>query len=93
MAKARRNKTDAPNPIDSADDSSITTGAGATGDVARGGYSSEQIAARAYELYLARGAGDGQDFADWIAAERELATRASDPDEHRLQPAAGERSE
>jgi hypothetical protein len=93
MAKARRIKTGAPNPMDSADDSSMTTRDGAGGDVARGGYSSEQIAARAYELYLARGAADGQDFDDWIAAERELATRASDPDEHRLHPAAGERSE
>jgi hypothetical protein len=27
---------------------------------------------RAYELYLARGGSDGQDFDDWLAAEREL---------------------
>jgi hypothetical protein len=34
--------------------------------------SHDEIAARAYELYLARGAGDGQDQDDWLIAEREL---------------------
>ena len=34
----------------------------------------DRVAMRAYELYLARGAGDGGDFDDWLAAERELAT-------------------
>jgi Protein of unknown function (DUF2934) len=32
----------------------------------------ERIAARAYELYLARGGGDGQADQDWLTAEREL---------------------
>ena len=32
----------------------------------------DRVAQRAYELYLARGGGDGQDFEDWLAAEREL---------------------
>jgi hypothetical protein len=32
----------------------------------------DEIARRAYELYLARGAGDGRDVEDWIQAEREL---------------------
>lgn len=36
------------------------------------GPSQEQIAKRAYELYLARGAGEGRDQEDWFAAEREL---------------------
>ena len=79
MAKARRNQTGPPSSRDSADDTSADTSSRGSGDAFRGGYSSEQIAARAYELYLARGAADGQDFDDWIAAERELA--------------AGERSE
>jgi hypothetical protein len=30
------------------------------------------IAARAYDRYLARGRADGQDLEDWLAAEREL---------------------
>jgi hypothetical protein len=33
----------------------------------------ERIAARAYELYLARGGAHGHDWDDWLAAERELA--------------------
>jgi hypothetical protein len=33
----------------------------------------DRIAMRAYELFLARGGGDGGDFDDWLAAEREIA--------------------
>ena len=33
----------------------------------------ERISMRAYELYLARGAADGQAWDDWLEAERELA--------------------
>jgi hypothetical protein len=36
----------------------------------------ERISARAYELYLARGGTDGQDWDDWLAAERELSEAA-----------------
>jgi len=32
----------------------------------------DRVAMRAYELYLARGGGDGGDFDDWLAAEREV---------------------
>lgn len=32
----------------------------------------DRVAQRAYELYLARGGADGQDFDDWLTAEREL---------------------
>ena len=37
-----------------------------------------EIARRAYDLYLARGCGDGYDLQDWLQAERELngSTRA-----------------
>jgi len=35
----------------------------------------EAIAKRAYEIYLARGADDGNDLADWLQAEGELRTR------------------
>jgi len=37
-------------------------------------YAHDRIAARAYELYLARGASDGMAIEDWLAAERELST-------------------
>ncbi len=32
----------------------------------------EEVRKRAYELFLARDATDGQDLADWFAAEQEL---------------------
>ena len=34
--------------------------------------SEEEIRSRAYRRYLERGGGDGQDFDDWLEAEREL---------------------
>jgi hypothetical protein len=36
------------------------------------GDSRERIAARAYELYLQRGGGDGRAAEDWFEAEREV---------------------
>jgi hypothetical protein len=38
----------------------------------------EQIEVRAYEIYLDRGCQDGDDLADWLAAERELRELAQD---------------
>jgi hypothetical protein len=39
--------------------------------------SDEEIRLRAYHRYLERGAGDGGDFDDWVAAEKDLkATRS-----------------
>jgi len=35
-----------------------------------------EIACRAYDLYLARGREDGHDLEDWLEAERELRARA-----------------
>jgi hypothetical protein len=32
----------------------------------------DEIRSRAYQRYLERGGGDGQDFDDWLEAEREL---------------------
>jgi hypothetical protein len=32
----------------------------------------EEIARRAYEIFLARGGEDGHDVADWLQAEKEL---------------------
>jgi hypothetical protein len=36
----------------------------------------EEIAEAAYHRYLSRGAHDGADFDDWIAAEQELRSRS-----------------
>jgi hypothetical protein len=41
------------------------------------GYKRDRVALRAYELYLARGGGDGGDFDDWLAAEREVGGNGS----------------
>ena len=38
----------------------------------------ERIAARAYELYLARGRSGGRELDDWLEAERELSTTDRD---------------
>jgi hypothetical protein len=46
-----------------------------TAEAARRQPSHEEIAAAAYERYLTRGAADGQDYEDWLAAERELSER------------------
>ena len=35
----------------------------------------EDIAEAAYQRYLSRGGNDGQDFDDWVEAERELRRR------------------
>jgi hypothetical protein len=41
-------------------------------NVASASPTSEQIAKRSYELYLARGAQPGHEVEDWLAAEAEL---------------------
>ena len=38
--------------------------------------SGEEVARRAYEIYLARGAQPGHDLEDWLRAERELLEEA-----------------
>jgi len=58
------NVTDAPD----ADDASDDFAAADTGPSP----SEEDIRTRAYHRYLERGGGHGQDFNDWVEAEREL---------------------
>jgi hypothetical protein len=92
MPKPRRHKSGEPNPPDSANDAGMPPDSDDNADRLSGD-SSERIAARAYELYLARGGSDGQDFDDWLTAERELSsgpsqTTGSTPDTPR-----GDRSE
>jgi hypothetical protein len=41
-----------------------------------GAPSEQDIAIRAHELFLKRGAVDGHDLEDWLQAERELRARA-----------------
>ena len=42
------------------------------GDTTAANVDRDRVAARAYELYLRRGGGDGRDLDDWLEAEREL---------------------
>ena len=43
------------------------------------GLAHEEIAGRAYRLYLERGSVDGHDLEDWLVAERELARERVEP--------------
>ena len=38
----------------------------------------QEIAARAYEIFLSHGASDGHDLDDWLQAERELGAEIAD---------------
>jgi hypothetical protein len=42
----------------------------------------EEVELRAYEIYIERGAQDGHDAEDWIAAEEELTSRLASEPEH-----------
>ena len=64
----RRNKTIKAKP-------ETTKAAPRQGNGSGGGPAHEQIACRAYELFLARGAKPGRPADDWYQAERELQAR------------------
>jgi DUF2934 family protein len=42
------------------------------GDTTTTNMEPDRVAQRAYELYLARGGGEGRAMDDWLSAEREL---------------------
>jgi hypothetical protein len=69
MAKTRRQPDDTDIAELSAPQSS--------GDTTAATMDRERVAQRAYELYLARGCGEGQDLDDWLCAERELSGDAT----------------
>src|SRR5687768_4147444 len=50
------------------------------GDTTAANSDRNRVAARAYELYLRRGGGDGRDLDDWLEAERELNGHNKDRD-------------
>lgn len=49
----------------------------------------EQIAQRAYEMYLDRGGEDGHDIDDWLTAETKLSEKYSSPTQRTRSAAAG----
>jgi hypothetical protein len=73
MANVRTRVEDQPNPSDTPG----TVNDDGIGPDNIGRYPADRVAVRAYELYLARGGSDGQDFDDWLAAERELSSGPS----------------
>ena len=67
MAKSRRKDYEAPPPA---------------GDTTTVNMEPDRVAQRAYELYLARGGGDGRAMDDWLRAEHELrSSTARKPEE------------
>lgn len=62
-----------PEPIDHAADMSV--GAGSSDSAAGREPTYDEIAEAAYQRYLQRGGGHGQDFDDWVEAERSLRGR------------------
>ncbi|NUR53562.1 MAG: DUF2934 domain-containing protein [Acidobacteria bacterium] len=77
MAKTRKRVGEAPS------DPSVEQPADAQdvrGTVASNG-NADRVAARAYELYLARGGSHGNDWEDWLTAEREIMGRRPESQE------------
>ena len=77
MAKPRRKTEDSgsntatlPSPTEASMPHSV-------GDTTAAQPDRDRIAARAYELYLARGGTDGLDLEDWLIAEREVRSRSN----------------
>lgn len=77
MAKARKrtesaSNTDQPEEQQQSSPEPSADSFSASGEGYDHGEYRDRVAMRAYELYLARGGGDGGDFEDWLAAEREV---------------------
>ena len=68
MAKPRKNFQD--------DGAAAPSAPQNVGDTTAATPDRDRIAMRAYELYLARGGGDGAAIEDWLSAERELNERS-----------------
>ena len=71
MAKSRR-KTDTGTIDDRGVATATATAPQSSGNTTAADIDRERVALRAYELYLARGGGDGMAMEDWLAAEREV---------------------
>ncbi len=70
-------------PVPEASDRGLSVSPQPAGDMSVASADRERIARRAYELYLARGAGDGRDMDDWFTAERELVGTLPSRDDER----------
>jgi Protein of unknown function (DUF2934) len=70
MAKPRKRHEGDPGISEPSEMNPSGNGSGSYGDSPN----PDRISSRAYELYLARGGGDGRADEDWLEAERELTT-------------------
>jgi Protein of unknown function (DUF2934) len=59
-------------------------------DISEKSPNTEQIARRAYEIYLDRGRKNGRDIIDWLAAEKELLEQHSSSPQKTRTVAAGQ---
>ena len=66
-----------PGSVDAAADMATPAPDAVASDEAGTSPTYDEIAEAAYQRYLRRGGGDGQDFDDWVEAERELRERRS----------------
>jgi len=80
MAKSRKRQDDTLSPeyASSGNDPNSVSGHASNGNGNGSADLGDRVAARAYELYLARGGADGQAWDDWLAAERELSAPPGD---------------
>ena len=76
-ARAATPQRSASNDAASDMSTSSSSGGAAADDSTAHSPSYDEIAEAAYHRYLKRGGGDGQDFDDWVEAERELKSRRS----------------
>jgi hypothetical protein len=73
MAKSRKRGNGEPPEVSAAPQAA---GATTVADIDR-----HRVAMRAYELYQARGGGDGMAMEDWLAAEREFSAADRNDDQ------------
>jgi len=77
MAKSRK-RTPGEATLEPPSDQPLAPESGA--DISSNGHA-DRIAERAYELYLARGGEHGNDWEDWLTAEREITGSCRDSEE------------
>ena len=75
MAKSKKHESDERLHAESqsgADENAAGAAPQLSGDTTASNVDRERLAARAYELYLERGGGEGRDLEDWLTAESEF---------------------
>jgi hypothetical protein len=79
--ESRENAPESRETVTALVDAPIEMAPQSVGDTSAAARDRERIAMRAYELYLARGGGEGSALDDWLAAEREFTSADADRDQ------------